>query len=292
MKFLLTPSTRHLERSLLEEGCRVDRYESYTFADGERGYRLKGRVRGEPVVILASILPDPESFFHLMALNRLALENGAVGTILIIPYLGYARQDRPTRAGEGSIGIMLLESLRDLNASRLFLVDVHSELIRRALPSTAAEQSALPLIARICAKHPPEVVVSPDAGFLPRAEQFARMINPSPQVAVVDKIRPRPNTAVARRLHGEVRGRDVLVLDDMIDTGGTLVEAVKLIRGKGAGRIRLAATHGIFSKNARERLSRLPVDEILITNTLPQLRHPKIRVLDIVPTLLHAVEGV
>ncbi len=288
MKFFLTPSTRHLERSLRKEGCRIGRHESYVFADGESGYRLKDEVKGEAVVILASVLPAPESLFQLMAMNRLARENGAAGVVLIIPYLGYARQDRPTRSGEASIGIMVLELLRRIEATRLLFMDVHSIRIRRAFPATAIEQSALPLFAATFAKHPPDVIVSPDAGFLAKAKQLAEMIIPHPQVASVEKVRPRPNTAIARRLQGEVRSGDVLIVDDMIDTGGTLAEAVRVVVEGGARSLRLAATHGIFSNNARRRLSDLPVKEILVTNTLPQVRHPKIRVLDIVPAILRS----
>jgi len=106
---------------------------------------------------------------------------------------------------------------------------------------------------------------------------------------VIEKVRPKPNVAIARTLHGDVRGKDVLIVDDMIDTGGTLSEAVKLASQNGARRIRLAATHGIFSGEARERLSRLPIEEVLITNTLSQIRHKKIRILDITPLALAAL---
>jgi ribose-phosphate pyrophosphokinase len=106
---------------------------------------------------------------------------------------------------------------------------------------------------------------------------------------VIEKVRPKPNVAIAKRLHGDVRGKDVLIVDDMIDTGGTLSEAVKLVSQNGAQSIRLAATHGIFSKNARDLLSRLPIEQILITNTLSQTRFPKLRILDITPLILEAI---
>ncbi len=106
---------------------------------------------------------------------------------------------------------------------------------------------------------------------------------------MIEKVRPKPNVAIAKQLHGEVRGKDVLIVDDMIDTGGTLSEAVKLVSRNAAHRIRLAATHGIFSGDARERLSRLPIEEVLITNTLPQIRHKKIHILDITPLVVTAL---
>jgi ribose-phosphate pyrophosphokinase len=289
MKLFLTSSTQHLRRSLINCGCNIGRYESYTFADGERGYRLKENVKRKQVVITASILPSPESLFELMALNRLVSENGAAKTTLIIPYLGYARQDRPGRPGEGSIGIMVADLIRDMKPSRLFTVDVHSNFIREVLDQSVTEISALPLLASALANQRPDVIVSPDAGSLSRAEQLAALLEPHPGVATIDKVRPRPNVAIAKRLHGDVRGKKVLIVDDIIDTGGTLSEGLKLVSQNGAQSICLAATHGIFSGKARERLSRLPVEEILVTNTLPQIRFKKIRVLDIVPLILDAL---
>ena len=165
---------------------------------------------------------------------------------------------------------MVAELLRGMNPSRLTLIDVHSDLIRKACEAPAKELSALPLFVKSLLKRPPDVVVSPDAGYLSRANQLAGLLAPPPVVAVIDKVRPRPNRAIAKCLHGDVRGKDVVLVDDIIDTGRTLIEAVKLVIREGAKTIRLAATHGIFSDNARKRLAGLPIDEILVTNTLPR----------------------
>jgi ribose-phosphate pyrophosphokinase len=238
-------------------------------------------VSGISVGIVGSILPDPRSFFDLAALHHLARENGARKVALLVPYLGYARQDRPSRPGEGSIGLMVVGLLQRLKASRLFLIDIHSDSLRKAFGPSTRELSALPLFAQALSKRPPDVVVSPDRGYLSRAKQFIHLFDPSPEVAVIDKVRPRPNVAIARKLHGDVRGKSVLLLDDIIDTGRTLAEAVRLVLREGAKSVRLAATHGIFSGDAGMRLSRLPVEEILVTNTLPQPRRAKLRTLDI-----------
>ena len=289
MKLFLASSSKHLRPSLVKQGRAIGDYETYTFADQERGYRLKEDVQGKSIALIASILPAPESLFELLALYRLIVENGAAETVLIVPYLGYARQDRPLRKGEAGIGLMVAEILKHLQASQLILWDLHSEPIRRAFGPSLMELSALPLFASLLADRPPEVIVAPDTGSIPRAEKLAKLLTPHPGIALVDKVRPRPNVAMARRLSGDVQGKEVLIIDDMIDTGGTLAEAVKLVSEKGASAIRLAATHGIFSGQARECLSRLPISEILITNTLPQIRYPKIRRLDIVPLLLAAL---
>ncbi len=289
MKLFLADSAKHLARNIKKYRFEIGHYESYAFADGERGYRLKQDVRGESVVFIGSVLQNPESLFEILAFHRLARDNGARKIAFLIPYLGYARQDRPARPGEGSIGRMVIETLQRMDFSKLFLFDVHSDLIRRTFRPFVTELSALPLIADCLAKHPPDVVVSPDAGFVSQAAKLQRLLKSKPSLAVIEKVRPRPNVAVAKHLHGEVRGKDVLIVDDMIDTGGTLSEAVKLVSRNGARRIRLAATHGIFSGEARSRLNRLPIKEVLITNTLPQVRFPKIRVLDITPIAAEAL---
>jgi len=289
MKLFIADSAKHLRQNFKRYGCEIERYDSYAFADGERGYRLRENVRGERVVLIASVLPNPESLFEILALHRLLRENGVRKTTIVIPYLGYARQDRPTRPGEGSIGRMVLESLQEMNPSRLILFDIHSDFIRKAFRPFVTEFSALPLIADTLAKHPPHVIVSPDAGFVSMAGRLQKLLKPKPDLAIIEKVRPKPNVAIAKHLHGDVRGKDALIADDMIDTGGTLSEAVKLVSQNGARSIRLAATHGIFSGGARRRLISLPIKEILVTNTLPQIRSPGIRVLDISPFILDAL---
>jgi ribose-phosphate pyrophosphokinase len=289
MKLFLADSAKHLRQNFRKYKCEIGQYESSVFADGERSYRLKEDVNGESVTIIGSVLPDPKSLFEIITLHRLALENGSRKTTLVVPYLGYARQDRPTRPGEGSIGIMVTELLQKMNPSQIILIDVHSDLIRKAFREFVTEISALPLIADAFAKHPPDVIVSPDAGFVSRAEKLQKLLKPKPSVAIIEKVRPKPNVAIAKRLHGDVRGKHVLIVDDIIDTGGTLSEAVKLVSQNGAKSIHLAATHGIFSGQARGRLSRLPVDRIWITNTLPQIRSPKIHTFDITTLVLDAL---
>jgi ribose-phosphate pyrophosphokinase len=291
MKLFLSNSARHLRQNIRKYGLEIGQYESYAFADGERGYRLREDVRGESLVLIASVLPNPESLFEILAFHRLVCENGARNTVFFIPYLGYARQDRPARPGEGSIGGMVLESLQKMNPSKLILFDVHSDLIRKAFRPFVTELSALSLFANALARHPPDVIVSPDAGFVSRAAKLQKLLRPKPSLAVITKVRPRRNVAIAKYLHGDVRGKDVLIVDDMIDTGGTLSEAVKLVSQNGGHNIRLAATHGIFSRGARERLIRLPIKEVLITNTLPQIRSPRIRILDISPLVVDALAG-
>jgi ribose-phosphate pyrophosphokinase len=147
--------------------------------------------------------------------------------------------------------------------------------------------SALPLFAEHLSRgEPVDVVVAPDAGALRRARSLAGQLVPKAEVVIIEKRRPEPNVAVARTICGDVKGKRVVIIDDMIDTGGTICEAVRLVSEHGAGSIRIAATHGIFSRDARERIVRLPVRDTWVTNSLPQPPHERTQVLDITPILL------
>lgn len=287
MKWFLAPSTAHLRDALVARGEALGGYETIRFADGERGYRLTEDVDRQAVALLASVTPDPASLFDLLALFRVLVDNGSQTPLVVIPYLGYARQDRPVQAGEGSLGVMVAELLRNLQPADLRVLDVHSPRILEALGPRTIELSALPLFADQFARgEPVDVVVAPDAGARRRAQTLADRLVPNAEVVIVEKTRPRPNVAVARTISGDVKGKHVVIVDDMIDTGGTICEAVRLVSECGALSIRLAATHGIFSQDARERIVRLPVRDTWVTNSLPQPAHERIQVLDITPILL------
>jgi ribose-phosphate pyrophosphokinase len=281
MKLFLNETTKHLRRTLIQRGCDLGEIDFFSFADGEHAFRLLDEVKRTSVTLVASVWSDPATLFDLLGAYRVLRENGSLERTLVIPYLGYARQDRQVAPGEAAIGIMAAELIRNVNASKILAIDVHSTLIKNALGPLSENVSALPLLADAMRREPPEVVVAPDVGAAERARAFAALFDPSPEVAVVEKIRPKPNVAQAKSMRGEVRGKNVVIVDDMIDTGGTIIEAVRLVSDRGAMSIRVAATHGVFSNQARDRLDRLPVKEFYVTNTLPQPRHPRIRVMDV-----------
>ena len=288
MTYFLNESTHHLRRLFVSRGAALGSYQAFQFADGEYGFRLSEEVRRQPATVVASVLPDPGSLFDLLALFRVLHDNRSRRPSLIVPYLGYARQD-VAAPGEAAIGILVAELVRNLNAAATFVVDVHSDAVLRALGPETTEVSALPLFAERLREANIEVVVAPDEGARTRAEALAPLLGPNVTVAVIKKVRPKPGVAIARSLTGDVQRKRCVIVDDMVDTGGTLVEAVRLISSKGADRIHAAATHGIFSKDARERLAKTDLIEILVTNTLPQVRHPLVKVLDVSPILLSLV---
>lgn len=286
MKYFLTKSTDYLLCDLNQNEIKIEKIERAEFADGERSYRLARGFGGENAVLIGSIIPNPESFFELLAIANLLETNGVKKLKLIIPYLGYARQDRSARKGEGAIGIMVAKNLKNLKLARIGVLEPHSPLIFHALGKQAEVINVAPLFAKELAKTPIDIVIAPDKGAAERAVRLAKQLGPKIKTGFIEKIRPRPNVAVAKYLRGDVRKKNVLIFDDMIDTGGTIIQAVKFLKKHGAKQINVAATHGIFSQNARQRLTRLSIKKILITNSLPQVKHDKIKILDIVPLIL------
>jgi ribose-phosphate pyrophosphokinase len=290
MKVFFNDSAAHLKRFFLHTRFQIGKYQRYVFSDGEIGIRLLEDVEGKPTAIIASILPDPRSFFELLVTHRVLRENRAAAITLVLPYFGYARQDRATRKGEGSIGIMVAELVQLMRPARVMIADLHSELIRNAFGRSLIEISAAQIFAEQLAQDSPQVIVSPDAGSKKRAETLAKLFDPQPEIVTIVKRRPRHNVAIAKELFGEVHGKDALIVDDMIDTGGTISEAVQLLSERGAHRIHVAATHGIFSDGAKDRLYRLPIQKILVTNTLRQAPYPKIKILNIAPLFLEEMK--
>lgn len=290
MKFLFTDSARHLKRLFVNRGVDMAAYESFEFSDGELGYRLEQDVKRQTCSIIASVGPDPRSLFDILAVHRLLRENGAHECLLVLTYLGYARQDRRTESGEAAIGIMVAEILRNMNTAKIFGFDLHSDPIRKSLGPNFIELSALDLLAKAINKEEIDMVVAPDEGARHRTARLAKLFDLPLEVGWIEKVRPRRNVAVAKSLHGNVSGKHVLILDDMIDTGGTIEEAVRLVSKSGAMTIRIAATHGIFSGKALDRLSRLPIREIFVTNTLPQKRLPKLQVIDVSTLILESLQ--
>jgi len=286
MKYFLTKSTNYLLRNLNQKKIKIEKIDYTEFADGERSYKLARGLDDETATLIGSIMPNPDSFFELLAIANLLKTNGAKNLKLTIPYLGYARQDRPARKGEGAAGIMVAKNLKNLKAARIGVLEPHSPLIFRALGKQAKIIEVTSLFAKELAKTSIDIIIAPDKGAIERIARLAKQLGSKVKTGFIEKIRPRPNVAVARTLHGNVHGKNVLLFDDMIDTGGTIIQAVKLLKKHGAKQINVAATHGIFSQNARDRLTRLPIEKILVTNSLPQTKHNKIKILNIIPLIL------
>ncbi len=274
---LFTTSTNpSIERTLVQSGnFRRGKQEWRQFADGEWCVRLGERVRGIEPVVLGSTVPPADSIVKLLILLDALRENGSRPATLLLPYFGYARQDRPTHAGEGVAARLFARILGDRTHVRtIVVVDLHSPTARRFFPVSVTNVEAMPLLMRALkrARIQPEVVVAPDAGAIPRARACARAFGAT--VGWCRKNRPRPNVASIGGCRGAaVKKKRVLIVDDMIDTGGTLIGATRVIRNAGAREIIVAVTHSIFSGNPLPTIKAAGVRRLFVTDSIP---HPKL----------------
>ncbi|MEU9045710.1 MULTISPECIES: ribose-phosphate pyrophosphokinase [unclassified Kitasatospora] len=255
--------------------CEVKR-----FPDGELQPTV-GHVRGEDVYLV-----------ELLLLLDACRRAGARRITAVVPYFGYARQDRRTRSGQSVGARVALDALTAAGAHRLVVVDPHSPALEAMSAVLVETLTAVPLLAGTLAEHTPgeAVVVSPDLGAVKLAERYGALLGRP--VAVVRKTRLSGSDVQAEELVGEVADRPAVIVDDMISTGGTIEAAVQALLAHGAATdITVAATHPLFVARAAERLGRLPISLLVVTNTLPpdHIRAMPFRVRTVAPLLAEAI---
>lgn len=239
------------------------------FPDGEL-HPVVGEVRGDDVYVVQPTGPAVnEHLVELLLLVDACRRAGADRVTAVVPYLGYARQDRRTRAGE-SIGIrVVLDALASVGTGRLVVVDPHTPALEAMSPMPVELLTAVPVLAAALEPLAPgAVLVAPDLGAVHLAEGYARLLHRP--VAVVRKARLSGKAVRAEALVGDVAGRPVIVVDDMISTGGTIEAAIRLLEAQGAATdVVVAATHGLFVGRALERLAALGAREVVVTDSVP-----------------------
>ncbi|MDK6302313.1 MULTISPECIES: ribose-phosphate diphosphokinase [Corynebacterium] len=245
------------------------------FANGEIFVRFEESVRGSDAFVLQSH-PQPLNDWLMEQLLMIdALKRGSAKRITaILPFYPYARQDKKHRGREPISARLIADLFKAAGADRLVSVDLHTDQIQGFFDGPVDHMHALPILT----KHIKEnynldniVVVSPDAGRVKESEKWANQLGGAP-LAFIHKTRDIDvaNKVTSNRVVGDVEGRTCVLLDDMIDTGGTIAGAVQVLKNAGAGDVIIATTHGVFSGPARERLSECGAREIITTDTLPQ----------------------
>ncbi len=253
------------------------------FPDGETLVRILDDVRGRDCfVVQPTVPPVNDNLVELLIFLDCLHRASASRVTAVLPYFGYARQDRKSE-GRTPISAKLVANLiTTARADRVLAMDLHAEQVQGFFDIPVDHLHAVSVIAEYFRELdlPDSVVVSPDVGNVKTANLYAQQVGS--EMAVIDKRRTSGSEAEAMRIIGNVSGRDVLMFDDMITTAGTICSAVNLVKKNGAKSIRVAATHGIFAPPAVERLMAAPIDEIVITDTVPlredakQLKHIKI----------------
>jgi ribose-phosphate pyrophosphokinase len=262
------------------------------FADGEIFVRINQNARGRDVYIIQPTPPSADHIMELLLLVDAAKRASAARVSAIIPYFGYARQDRKDQP-RVALGAKLVANLIEAaGTDKVLGMDFHTHQIQGFFDVPVDHLYAAPVLTHYFRSleldHP--VVVAPDVGAAKMARGFARRMNAS--FAIIDKRRPQQNIAEVMEVVGEVEGRPCIIVDDMIDTAGTLVSVVEALKERGAQKIYAAATHPILSGPARDRLSASPVEEVVVTNTLhvpEEKRFDKLRILSIAELLARAI---
>jgi ribose-phosphate pyrophosphokinase len=241
-----------------------------TFSDGESRVQIEESVRGHAVFVIQS-LSDPVNTYIMELLIMLdALKRASAREITaVLPYYGYGRQDRKDQPRVPITAKLLADLVVTAGAQRVMTMDLHAGQIQGFFNIPVDHLYAAPVLLDAFRKKGlrDPVVVSPDAGGVERARAFAKRLNAG--LAIIDKRREGPNRTKIMNLIGEVAHRDAIILDDMIDTAGTIVQAACAVREKGASRILVGCTHAVLSGPALTRLNESPIDEVVVTNTIP-----------------------
>ncbi len=239
------------------------------FADGELFAKYNENVRGVDVFIVQSTFPPAENLMELLIMIDAACRASALRITAVIPYFGYARQDRKDQPRVPITAKLVANLITVAGAHRVLTMDLHAGQIQGFFDIPLDHLFASPVLIDYFSRLDVEdmTIVAPDIGSVRMARAFAkRLVAP---FALIDKRRPKPNVSEVVNIIGDIKGRNVILIDDLIDTGGTIVNAAKALSEKGAGDIYVGCTHGVFSGDAIRRIADSPVREMVVTDTIP-----------------------
>ncbi|NIH16676.1 MAG: ribose-phosphate pyrophosphokinase [Buchnera aphidicola (Periphyllus lyropictus)] len=269
------------------------------FSDGEISVQINENVRGGDIFIIQSICsPCNDNLMELVVMVD-ALRRASAGRITsVIPYFGYARQDRRVRSSRVPITAKIVaDFLSNVGIDRVLTVDLHSEQIQGFfdVPVDNVFGSSILLEDMRKKKFIKPVIVSPDIGGVIRARAIAKLLNDI-DIAIIDKRRPKSNISQVMNIIGEIKNRDCILVDDIIDTGGTLCNASKALKKRGANRVFAYATHPILSGNALKNIKKSNLDEIIVCDSIPLSKYSKklinIRTLTLANMLAEAIRRI
>ncbi|MDG6454946.1 ribose-phosphate pyrophosphokinase [Glaesserella parasuis] len=270
------------------------------FSDGEIQVQINENVRGGDIFIVQSTCaPTNDNLMELIVMVD-ALRRASAGRITaVIPYFGYARQDRRVRSVRVPITAKVVaDFLSSVGVDRVLTCDLHAEQIQGFFDVPVDNVFGSPVLIEDILKKTDLVnptVVSPDIGGVVRARAIAKLLNDA-DMAIIDKRRPKANVAQVMHIIGDVADRDCILVDDMIDTGGTLVKAAEALKERGARRVFAYATHAVFSGSAAKNLANDALDEVIVTDTIPlsaEIRAlNKVRVLTLSGMLAEAIRRI
>lgn len=263
------------------------------FSDGELSTWIEESVRGADVFIVQSLCnPVNENLMELLILMDALKRASAKAINTVIPYYGYARQDRKTRARDPITAKLVADLLTTAGADRVVTMDLHAGQIQGFFNIPVDHLTGVPILAEYFQQKNLEngVVVSPDLGGVTRARELAERLKMS--IAIIDKRRPAPNVAKIMNIIGDVKGKRVIMIDDIIDTAGTIAEGAAVLMKYGAQEVYACCTHPVLSGPAIERLKNSAIKEVVVTNTIRLDKHKNLdcmTVLSIAPLMGDAI---
>jgi len=242
------------------------------FSDGEVNIELMENVRGRDVFIVQPTCPPVnEHLIELLVMVDAARRASAARITAVVPYFGYSRQDRRPRATRSAITAKLVANmLQSAGVDRLLTIDLHADQIQGFFDIPVDNVYASPVLLGDAyrARYDNMIVVSPDVGGVVRARALAKRLDDA-DLAIIDKRRPRPNESKVMNIIGNVEGRTCVLIDDMVDTAGTLCAGAQALKDDGAVKVVAYITHAILSGNAIEKISKSALDELVVTDTIP-----------------------
>ncbi len=266
-------ANRPLAQKICEKlGKPLGHVELKRFSDGEVFCEIRENVRGRDVYIIQSTCnPANDTLMELLIMIDALKRASAKEITAVIPYYGYARQDRKVAPRTPISAKLVADLLAAAGATRVVSMDLHAGQIQGFFNVPFDNLFASPVILEQLRREMETdgeiVIVSPDAGGVERARAYAKHLQAT--VAMIDKRRPKPNVAKAMNVIGDVNGKTAILVDDMIDTAGTLTEAAMVLQQKGAKRILAAATHGVLSGPAIDRIRESQIEKVMVTDTIP-----------------------
>lgn len=265
------------------------------FEDGEIGVRTHETVRGADVFVVQPTSPPVnENLMELLVIIDALRRASARRITAVIPYYGYARQDRKARPRDPITSKLVANLLTQAGARRVLAIDFHAPQIQGFFDIPVDHLYAAPIMVDYFKNYDRSdlIAVAPDVGAVKRVRSFAESLDIP--MAIIDKRRPKPNVAEVMNVIGRVDGKNVILLDDIIDTAGTITAAAKILKEKGAKDVYACGTHALFSGPAIQRLKDAPITKIIVTNTISQAKHnlENLEVLSIAPLVGEAIDRI
>jgi len=284
------------EKIAAQLGLPLSKCDVGTFSDGEITVSIGETVRGSDVFIIQSTCTPVNNNLMELLIMIDAMKRASAGRITaVIPYFGYARQDRKSKSRDPISAKLVADIITAAGADRVLTMDLHAAQIQGFFNIPLDHLEGMPILSQYIERKNLEdlVIVSPDLGSVNRARKIANRLDVP--IAIIDKRRPKPNVSEIMNIIGDIKDKNLLIIDDIIDTAGTLCNAANALKERGAKSVRACATHGILSGPAVERIQASALEELILLDTIPlpeEKKLDKIKVESVAPIFAQAIQRI